>query len=127
MKKFFVMVIVIAIVVFAGWAYMNSEKPVTTEEPTPTSTPVQTEEPTPETPTPTPTPEVKKLTADAVYSGREDSNSIEIIIGDKYVSARLSPQLKQNFDSLGINEEDNIKIEYTLEKGLYEVHKISKK
>ena len=127
MKKFFVMVIVIAIVVFAGWAYMNSGKPVEPVEPTPTPTPVQTVEPTPEVVTPEPTPEQEeKLTADAVYSGREDSNSIEIIIDNKYISARLSPQLKQNFDSLGIEENDKIKIEYTLKNGLYEVHKISK-
>ena len=130
MKKFFVMVLVIAIVVFAGWAYMNSGNPAGPADPTPTPTPTSapTAEPEPEVVTPSPTPEEKeeKLTADAVYSGREDSNSIEIIIDGKYISAKLSSQLKQDFDGLGIEEQDKIKIEYTLKNGLYEVHKISK-
>lgn len=132
MKKFFVMVLVIAIVVFAGWAYMNSGNPAGQADPTPTPTPtpasIPTAEPEPEVVTPSPTPEEKeeKLTADAVYSGREDSNSIEIIIDGKYISAKLSSQLKQDFDGLGIEEQDKIKIEYTLKNGLYEVHKISK-
>ena len=47
-------------------------------------------------------------------------------INDKYVNAKLSEQLKKKFDSIDIEEEDNVTIEYTLEKGVYVVHNISK-
>ena len=130
MKKFFGILILIAVIIFAGWAYMNSGAPEKKDpDPTPSASPaVTTPQPTPEevvTPKPTPQEETK-LTAKAVYVGRADSNFIEIMIGGKYVSAKLSPDLKANFDSLDIEEEDNITIEYTLDKGVYVVHKISK-
>ena len=70
--------------------------------------------------------EEKRLLAKGVYAGRADSNFIEIMINNKYISAKLSPALKAGFDNLDIEEEDNVTIEYTLEKGVYVVHKISK-
>ena len=126
MKKFLGIVIFIAVIIFAGWAYMNSGTSVN-PEPEPTASPVVTVQPTPEiVVTPQPTPEEKTLSAKAVYAGRADSNFIEIMINNKYISAKLSSSLKASFDSLDIEEEDNVTIEYTLEKGMYVVHKISK-
>ncbi|MBR2507247.1 MAG: hypothetical protein IKB70_10205 [Bacilli bacterium] len=127
MKKFFGIVILIAVIIFAGWAYMNSGN-TANPEPQPTASPVVTPQPTPEevvTPQPTPE-EVKTLSAKAVYVGLADSNFIEIMMNGKYVTAKLSPQLKASFDSLNIEEESDVTIEYTLEKGVYVVHKISK-
>ncbi len=129
MKKFLGIVIFIAAIIFAGWAYMNSGTPI---DPLPSSdpspSPVQTTEPSPEVVvTSSPEPKEEKLTANAVYSGRADSNFIEIIVDGKYISAKLSPELKASFDSLDIEEEDSVTIEYTLEKGIYIVHKLSKK
>ncbi|MBQ9096970.1 MAG: hypothetical protein IJY55_01065 [Clostridia bacterium] len=127
MKKFLGIVIFIAVIIFAGWAYMNSGVPAN-PQPEPTVSPEVTVQPTPEevvTPQPTPE-EEKRLSAKGVYIGLADSNFIEIMINDKYVSAKLSPSLKASFDNLNIEEEDNVTIEYTLEKGVYEVHKISK-
>ena len=125
MKKFLGIVIFISVIVFAGWAYMNSGTPVTPESDA-TPTPVLTPQATPEVVTPQPTPEEQILSAKAVYVGRADSNFIEIMMNDKYVSAKLSEQLKTTFDSLNIEEEDAVTIEYTLEKGVYVVNKISK-
>lgn len=129
MKKFLGIVIFIAVIIFAGWAYMNSGISVS-PQPEPTASPVVTPQPTPEeVVTPKPTPEEAKpqtLSAKGVYAGRADSNFIEIMINGKYVTAKLSPSLKASFDNLNIEEEDNVTIEYTLEKGVYEVHKISK-
>lgn len=134
MKKFFGILIFIAVIVFAGWAYMNSGAPADKADPTPLPSaspsadvivtpepedkPVVTPQPTPET--------VKKLSAKGVYAGKADSNFIEIMIEGKYISAKLSPDLKAKFDSLNIEEKDNVTIEYTLDKGVYVVHKISK-
>ena len=136
MKKFLGIVILIAVIVFAGWAYMNSgvptnPKPENSASPTQTPTLAPSEMDTPElkpeeTATPTPTPEAKKLSVKAVYVGLADSNSIEIKINDKYVNAKLSEQLKKKFDNIDIEEEDNVIVEYTLEKGVYVVHNISK-
>ncbi len=130
MKKFFGILIFIAVIIFAGWAYMNSGTPAKTDpDPSPSPSPAVTmPQPTPEevvTPKPTPE-EEEKLSAKGVYAGRADSNFIEIMINNKYVSAKLSPDLKASFDNLDIEEEDNVTIEYTLDKGVYVVHKISK-
>ncbi len=126
MKKFFGIVIFIAVIVFVGWAYMNSGSPAN-PEPEPTASTVVTVQPTPEEiVTPEPEPEEAKLSVKAVYAGRADSNFIEIKINNKYVTAKLSEQLKANLDNLDIEEEDNVTIEYTLEKGVYVVHKILK-
>ena len=128
MKKFLGIVIFIAVIIFAGWAYMNSGSPAN-PQPQPTVSPDIIPQPTPEeivTPKPTPEEQQQKLSAKGIYIGLADSSSIEILINDKYINAKLSPSLKASFDSLNIEEDDNVTIEYTLEKGVYEVHKISK-
>ncbi len=121
MKRLCYLMAVIMMLTLAGCVNTQHENPV---EPTPS--PVQTASPTPDAATPEPSKEVVTETAMAIYGGRADLNFIEIIINDKYVSAKLSTELKGRFDELGLKENDKIKVEYTVKNGLYEVYEISK-
>ncbi len=90
--------------------------------------PVQSPEPT-VTPTaavtPAPTAGEKKLTMKATYGGRADSNFIEVILEDgSFETLKLSDEMKENLENLGIEDDDKIEITYTEENGVKTVTEI---
>ena len=120
MKKRCVLALVLIMLLFAGCAPVAPNPPA---EPTPI--PIETPIASPDV-SPAPTEETFE-TATAVYVGRADLNFIEILMNGKYISAKLSDEIKDKFAGLNIGENDKIKITYAIEDGIYEVHEISKK
>lgn len=54
----------------------------------------------------------EKLKGEAVYIGQIDINSIEVKEGEIYEAYRLSPQIKESFDKLNLEENDRIEFTY---------------
>lgn len=49
-----------------------------------------------------------------IYSGRADSNSIEIKVNDEFKVFRLSEELKISFDDLGLQMNEAVEFKYTV-------------
>ncbi|SHM66937.1 hypothetical protein SAMN05660826_01630 [Caldanaerovirga acetigignens] len=54
----------------------------------------------------------EKLTGEAVYIGQIDVNSIEVKEGEIYEAYRLSPQIKEGFEELNLEENDRIEFTF---------------
>jgi len=123
MKKISIICIASLLVLFASCTQDNPNlrlEPAGKKTVEPTATVIATADPIDSAdPNATPSAITKNLdgstTAEATYWGRADSNFIEVnIVGRGFEVYQLSDEVKEKFDSLGINEQD--KIIFTYEK-----------
>lgn len=58
----------------------------------------------------------KELKGEALYIGQIDANSIEVKEGETYGAYRLSPEIKESFDKLNLEENDRIEFTYYIDE-----------